>query len=231
MKRLAAALSRVWRARFHRYEIDDPRPMAERAPYTFFLPSENELLAVQPGDIVKLVFRAVPPSPEWEAERMWVRVTSASGNKLHGALDNQPSDMPQLRLGDSVAFHRSDIIDVDWADDRATTPPAAPPRREYWDRCLVDTCVVSAAVPVHFLYREEPEPPQESDRYSDSGWRIRGDYRGLDDGEVDARDVQYIALGAVLNVDDSWLHLICAPIGSVFMRNWETGTFGPASAD
>jgi hypothetical protein len=231
VKRLTAAFSRAWRARFHHYVIDDPRPIAESAPYTYFLPSENELLAVQPGDIVKLTFRGVPLSPEWGAERMWVQITHASGNELQGVLDNVPCDMPQLRLGDAVAFHRSDIIDVEWAEERDQLPPAAPPRREYWDRCLVDACVLDEGVLVHYLYREVPDLGEEGDRYPDSGWRIRGDYRDADDEAVSARDAEYIALGKVLNADDNWLHLIDAPIGSAFLRNWETGAFEPTTLD
>jgi hypothetical protein len=126
MKRLAAAFSRAWRARFHHYVIDDPRPIAESAPYTFFLPSENELLAIQTGDLAKLIFRAVPPSPEWGAERMWVRVASISGDQLQGVLENVPWDMPQLQLGEIVAFCRSDIIDVQWAEERASPRPLHP---------------------------------------------------------------------------------------------------------
>lgn len=229
MKRLAAAFSRAWRARFHHYVIYDPRPIAESAPYTFFLPSENELLAIQTGDLAKLIFRAVPPSPEWGAERMWVLVASISGDQLQGVLENVPWDMPQLQLGEIVAFCRSDIIDVQWAEERAQPPPAAPPCREYWDRCMVDICVVDDGVPVHYLYREAPDLEAEGDKYPDSGWRIRGDYREVDDDEVDKRDAEYIALGKVLNADDSWLHLIDAPVGSAFLRNWETGAFEPQS--
>jgi len=225
VRRLAAALSRRWRAHFHRYAIDDPRPVADDAPYTYFLPSENELLAVQPEDMVKLIFRGIPPSPEWGAERMWVRVTAASRHELQGVLDNVPSEMQQLRPGDPVTFRRSDIIDLIWAEDRDPAPPAAPPRREYWERCWVDDCVLNDGARVHFLYREEPAPPEQDDRFPDSGWRIRGDYRDVDDDAVNARASRYIALGKVLNADDSWLHLIDAPAGSAFLRNWETDAF------
>ena len=210
---------------FGRYEIEDPRPIAAGAPYTYDLPSENELLALEPGDLVRASFRSVPASPEWGAERMWVELQSIEENRLLGKLANIPSDMPQLRFGDRVTLLRSDVIDIDWSSDRRKPPPPSPDRRWYWERCLVDTCVIEDRIPVHFLYREEPDMAEEGDKYPDSGWRIRGDYRGLSDEQIDARKMSYIALGPVLNVDDSWLHLIDAPIGAAFIRDWGTGKF------
>ena len=210
---------------FGRYEIDDPHAIAADAPYTYFLPSENEVLALAPGDQVKLVFRSIPPGPKFEAERMWVTITAIEGDRIAGKLDNIPLDMPQFRLGDPVSFRRSGVIDVIWSGDRATPPPSTPPRREYWERCLVDECVLHDGAKVHSLYREEPDLAGEDDKYPDSGWRIRGDWRNLSNSEIDDREVTYVALGAVLNRDDSWLGLIDEPVGSAFIRNWETGAF------
>jgi len=215
---------------FGRYEIDDPRPIAADAPYTYYLPSENELLALAPGDQVKLIFRSIPSGPKFEAERMWVTITAINGDSVSGELDNTPFDMPQMRLGDAVSFERSDVIDVIWSDDRADSPPSAVPRREYWDRCLVDECVLYEGAKIHSLYREKPELAGADEKYPDSGWRIRGDWRDASDEELDARELAYVALGAVLNRDDSWLPLIDEPIGSAFIRNWETGAFEPEQA-
>lgn len=222
LKRYWDRLRRRWLGRF---EIEDPRPIAERAPYTYFLPSENELLALAPGDLVKLVFRSIPPAPEWEAERMWVRILETQGDRLAGTLENEPFDMPQLRAGRRIAFRRADVIDIEWAEARAKRPPSAPPRRNYWERCWVDACVLEDGTPVHYLYREAPSPAGEGEEHGDSGWRIRGDYRQVPDPEIDARERRYVALGAVLNQDDSWLHLIDAPVGASFIRDWSTGVF------
>lgn len=211
--------------------MDDPRENAARAPYTYFLPSENELLAIEVGDQVKIIVRSHPPSREWDAERMWFVVTAAAGDSLTGTLDNQPLDIPQLIQGTSLRFRRSDVTDIIWADDRSITPPAPTPRREYWDRCLADQCVLDGNAVVHFLYREEPDGDTVEDEYSDSGWRIRGDYRNIDDAELDDREVAYAALGAVLNRDDRWIHLIDEPIGSRFVRDWVSHTFDTDNLD
>lgn len=223
--RMPAFIDRAWRARFGKYMIDDPRPIADGAPYTYFLPSENELLALAPGDQAKVVFRSQPAGRKFEAERMRVTLTAVNGDELSGTLDNIPTDMPQLHLGDLVRFKRSDVIGIIWNGSRAASPPSSPDHREYWDRCLVDACVVDDGAMVHYLYRENPEVPEPAEIYPDSGWRIRGDYREISDAELDARESRYLAPGVVLNVDDSWLHLIDAPIGARFIRDWETGVF------
>lgn len=219
-----------WRRRlFGSYTIANPRPIAEDEPYTFFLPSENEVLALRPGDLVKLIFQSTPPSPEYAAERMWVRVVRVEGDRLWGALDNEPIDMPQLRAGREVAFRRGDVIDLRWGENHPVRPPSAPARRHYEARCLVDSCVLADRAAVHYLYRELPLPPVVGDE-PDSGWRIRGDYRGMEDEVIGARAVECVSLGVVLNIDDSWVHLIDMPTGSAFVRNWDTDTFEPESA-
>ena len=209
------------------YTVDDPRPIAEEAPYTYFLPAPEELAALLPGDQVKLIFRPVTPGDKWDAERMWVTIDTVDGDDISGRLDNEPEDNPHLHLGDIVSFKHHHVISVIWALNRGEIPPAPPEERGYWGRCLVDRCVIEDGTPVHHLYREEPEPPPE-DGYPDSGWCIRGDFRELSNEEIDARKVDFVALGLVLNHDDSWLHLIDEPIGSAFIRDWESGAFVPA---
>jgi hypothetical protein len=153
---------------------------------------------------------------------MWVSITAVEGGILIGRLENTPSDMPQLRLGSPITFRRYSVIDIEWNEHRKISPPSSPTRRWYWDRCLVDCCVTEDGVAVEYLYRETPDMSDDDDDHADSGWRIRGDARGVEDADFDRREA---ALGRVLNADDSWLSLIDAPIGSAFLRNWQSGTF------
>ena len=227
MKLVPDIVRRTLRRHFGRVSIDDPRENAAQAPYTYFLPSENELLAIGTGDQVKIIVRSHPASPEWDAERMWFAVTATAGDDLTGTLDNQPLDIPQLSPGAVLRFRRSDVTAIIWAEDRSIAPPQPTPRRAYWDRCLVDQCVLDGDALVHFLYREEPDPDTLQDEYPDSGWRIRGDYRDVDDATLSEREVAYVALGAVLNHDDRWIDLIDAPIGSGFIRDWVSHAFEP----
>lgn len=56
VKLVPDSLYNLYRRYFGRYTLDDPRPIAEGAPYTFYLPSTEEIAAVGPGDLVKLLF-------------------------------------------------------------------------------------------------------------------------------------------------------------------------------
>ncbi|PCD02576.1 hypothetical protein COC42_14315 [Sphingomonas spermidinifaciens] len=153
---------------------------------------------------------------------MWLTVSAVAGSTLTCTLANQP-DEPNapVKHGDFVTVDRAFLIDIDWAAPERAPPPT--PRREFWDRCLVDHCVLEGE-PIDYLYREDPDMTREGDRYSDSGWRIRGSAAAI---EVDGHGPEYIALGKVLNQDDSWLPLIDAPIGAAFQRG-EDGAFYPA---
>ena len=221
--RLAATLSQLRRRWLGRVIVVDPRPVAAAAPYTYFLPSENELLALAPGDLVQVTLRSDPPGSRWDAERLWFTVLTTDRDQLHAALETAPDDLPQLRSGQRLTFPRGAVIDIVWRDDRVPRPPSAPPRRGYWARCLVDDCVLNGRSKVHYLYRETPDMAEPDDRYEDSGWRLRGSDPAVADDERRGLAPCYVALGAVLNRDDSWLPLIDAGIGSAFVRNARGG--------
>lgn len=193
----------------------------EEAPYTFFLPSPELIEAIRPGDHVKVGFEYDPPGEEFCGERMWVLVTSVSNGRYHGTIDNEPSERI-VSYGDAVEFGSDEVLDVMLANKRCL--PALARRREYWDRCLVDNCVLNDDVHVEYIYREPPEPLEDAE-HGDSGWRIRGRQGSETDDEMEKREVSFVALGAVLNRDDSWVHLLDEPEGSAFMRNFATNTY------
>ncbi len=208
-----------------KYEIDDPRPTKANAPYTFYLPDNNRLNAIETGDSVQIIIRSVPLGIDYGAERMWVNVIEITGDDITGSLDNEPFDIPQLKLTDKIRFKRFHIIDYEWKDKKKEQQFPVVKSIQKWDRCLVDTCVLDRQIPITYLYKEEPDMTEEGDKYPDSGWRLRGDVDLMTDDEYDNGKPQYIALGKVLNVDDSWLHLIDEPVGSRFFKNKETGKF------
>lgn len=207
------------------YDVDDPRPIAASARYTFFLPSAARVAAISERDLVQAVIRARPRSEKFDAERMWVRVTHATTEWLEGTLESTPLDMPLLTHGSRIKLPRSHVIDVIFDESNVNLEPKEPPLRQYWDRCLVDQCVLDSKLTVGYLYREEPNMGKPDDKFPDSGWRIRGDMRGATRETLDGRKAAYIALGKVLNNDDSWIHLIDEPCGARFEKNYTTGIF------
>ncbi|MDI1295132.1 MAG: DUF2185 domain-containing protein [bacterium] len=224
--RIAHRLYNLRRRYFGTWSVEDPRPIQKEAPYTFFLPTTEDITALRPGDLVKLTIKSSPPGIEYDAERMWVILDSRGPKEWQGRLDNSPSDMPQLQAGDQICFQPHHIIDLQFEGEREV--PEQIPVRQYWDRCLVDNCVVDDGVPVHYIYREAADLAQKGDRYPDSGWRIRGDYRATSDDDLSKRPMEYIAIGKVLNADDSWLYLIDEPIGCAYIRNFATETYESA---
>jgi hypothetical protein len=169
--------------------------MAASAPYTYFLPDAELIEAIRAGDLVKAVFRAVPPSDTYDAERMWVEITSVQNEWLEGILDSDPADIPNFPKGSVVRLLRSHVIDVIFADPDTVPAASARPQREYWERCLVDQCVLDGELRVGYIYREEPDMIKDGDRFPDSGWCIRGDTRGKSAEELAAREIAYVALG------------------------------------
>ena len=218
MNELPHSLSEVYALHGGSFTIDDPRPVIAAARYTFFVPPPGAFAAVQPGDWVKAIFRAVPADRKFDAERMWVKVVEVLPEGFAGTLDTHPSDMPQLSPGAALFIPREWAIDIDWAEGRV--PPDYPPRRQYWDRCMVDACVLDGRSRADYLYREPGDLHQPGDEHRDSGWRIRGTEDGIAEDERLGRSPSYVALGAVLNQDDRWLHLIDEPDGEHF-RWWD----------
>jgi hypothetical protein len=194
------------------------------APYTYFLPHPDQIVSLRAGDMVKLLFEYDGEVEEYGGERMWVSVDRINGSEFEGELLSEPCES-HIAKGERVTFRAEDILDYRYADDRPE--PIVASSREFWERCLVDECVLYEGVPVEYIYREEPDMDEEGDKYPDSGWRIRGRAGEATDEELEASKPKYVALGAVLNRDDSWLQLIDAPVGSAFMRNFETGEYEP----
>ena len=94
------------------------------------------------------------------------------------------------------------------------------PPTEFLEALAVGDIVklIFESIPISYEYGAER-------MYPDSGWRIRGDVSLMTDAQCENESADYIALGAVLNADDSWLHLIDSPVGSQFFKNPETDEF------
>jgi hypothetical protein len=205
------------------YTLGDPRPLKEENPYTFFEPLAYLLEQLRIGDSVKLIFIADPPSRQWGAERMWVKITAIdSDDRIEGTLNNAPRDLPALKPGDVVQFFQYHIVDFQF-DENNCDPPINydedrfPKPREYWERCIVDDAIVKGELKVEHIERQVPG--EISNESPTDGTR------GLSDEEIAGRPYSFVALGVVLNKDDSWIEYIDCPVGSSYTRNWKTGLF------
>jgi hypothetical protein len=155
---------------------------------------------------------------------MWVTVTSVHDDQLEGGLDNDPDDIPGLEAGAPVSFFYWNIVAVQFAPEHGI-PSSRDTRREYWERCFVDKAILEGRLKVGYLCREEPDASGPDEIYPDGGLRIRGDMRNQPDEAIGAREATYMALGAVLNRDNSWLYLIDEPVGNAFDRNFDDDTY------
>ena len=190
------------------------------APYTYSMPWPEELAALEPGDGVQAIFREVEGGRHYDAERMWVGVEEVEDGWVRGQLDSEPYDMPSIKLHDTVRIPLTHVIAVTYREGKPW--PDVPKRRWYWDRCMVDQCVVDGRCHADYLYREAPDMTEPGDTDPDSGWRIRGTDEGIAEDERLGKAPEYIALGKVLNADDRWLHLIDREVGSAFL--WDAQT-------
>jgi hypothetical protein len=203
--------------------LNDPRPIAAEAPYSFYLPLPQELAALEQGDMVQAIFREIAGGRKYDAERMWVEVEAVADGFVSGKLVNTPFDMPSLKLDDWMRIPLTHVITVKFQEGKPLLDMAGP--RSYWDRCFVDACVVEGRCHVDYFYREEPDMTKDGDKDPDSGWRIRGTDDAIAEDERLGEKPMYIALGKVLNQDDRWIHLIDSPVGSAFKWDADKGDY------
>ncbi len=201
--------------------LQDPNPVAAEAPYTFFLPPPEHLDELREGDLIKAIF--TDRDGGHGAERMWVTIERVAQDYFVGTLSNQPDDMQNLEEGDPVSIPKSHVIAALTGDNRPLPKVDRP--REYWERCMVDQCVLAGRSLVDYLYREVPDLTREGDEEPDSGWRLRGTDEAIAEDEERSQGPQYVALGAVLNRDDRWIGLIDQPAGNAWHWDDEQRSF------
>src|SRR6187551_1107926 len=112
--------------------IDDPRPIAAAAPYTFVMPHPDEIAALEPGDGIKAIFRQTEGETEYDAERMWVLIERIEDGAVFGSLDCEPIDMPLIKPGDRIKVPLTHAIAAVFRNGNHR--PDTPPRREFWER-------------------------------------------------------------------------------------------------
>ncbi|HEY1043575.1 MAG TPA: DUF2185 domain-containing protein [Telluria sp.] len=202
------------------WKLENADLIAAANKYTFFKPSRATIAKVAPGEVVKLIFSFESDDPDApSAERMWVLVDKVEPDgRFLGRLDNHPGWIKDSKAGDPVEFDASHIISTEHPEEGEDLPS------RYAKRCFVTHRILCDGVPVGCLYREEP------DREDDSGWR----FLAGDETEAymeDSDNCSYVSVGAVLAMDDTFIHLLDAEAGAAFERDEETGSFIACECD
>lgn len=193
---------RTWR-------LIDPRPSLRAHPYTFFVPSDGEINALEQGDLVKMMFE-VTQGDETPVERMWVRFHERDPEGCIGRLDNVPYQIQGLAAGDVITFQPWHITEVQElrVDD-------AQDEERMFARCHVDPHVLDGTAPIQRMVRRKRRwyEPRRIARYPDTGWYIYSDRK------LPARAMKYVAIGVVLNADDSPLSHLRSDFGTRLKRS------------
>jgi hypothetical protein len=160
-----------------RYTIEDPRPIAEENPWTYYYPCEARRLAVSAGDGVKLLF-GPPKDAEGMTERMWVLVTGVDPEDpefLIGRLGNEPV-IRAMDFGEEVRFSRHHVIEI--VTERTDDPEETCVQDDRaFARCLLDERVWSGDEPPARATNGHPQPADYDGGPMDfpwGGWRIVG---------------------------------------------------------
>ena len=200
------------------WQLADCIKIAEENKYTFYKPSRKLTDQLKIGNSAKLNFQFESTNHEDPSgERMWVIITDKQGDTFKGTLDNNPFYLRDLHYQDIIEFEHKHIIDHNLEISEPNLID------KYLDRCFVTNKILYQNVPVSYLYREEPMEKEDDSEYVDSGWRIlAGDE--TDEYMDDPQNSNFVSLGAVLSLDDSFIDLLEAEIGSSFERN-ESGKF------
>ncbi|HEX8257402.1 MAG TPA: hypothetical protein VF589_07200 [Allosphingosinicella sp.] len=117
--------------------LEDGEERRREAPATFWLPELTDRQSLQPGDLVKLIFRLAVDNDEEPVavERMWVIVRERVGDQYLGILDNDPraiGENEELWSGVELPFSARHVIDIR-RDPAEGSEPAPLPTR-FWDR-------------------------------------------------------------------------------------------------
>lgn len=195
------------------WRLEDAEEVSKQNKYTFYKPSRQLTEKLEVGHLVKLIFEFDSSNEEHpRAERMWVLITAIEDGVFKGVLDNHPFYLHELYAGDEITFEHKHIVD----HDMELSEPSLVDK--YYDRCLVTHKVLYEQAAINYIYREEPMQEDEELDYVDTGWRVlSGDETEeyLDDPDHSS----FVSLGKVLSLDDSFIHLLDAAVGTTFERN------------
>ncbi|PSJ57036.1 DUF2314 domain-containing protein [Kumtagia ephedrae] len=118
------------------WSLEDGETYHAAAPETFWIPSRQKRESLQPGDLVKLIFRiSVDDADESIAvERMWVLVRERIVGGYLGMLNNEPSAIAaneEFWLGTELPFSAKHVINIEEKDENTVALAREEPRRRW----------------------------------------------------------------------------------------------------
>jgi len=138
--------------------LEDAERKHRADPHSFSIPRAELRRTLAPGTLVKLLF-AFADRGGTGVERMWVEVVHVDGDRYVGRLDNEPSAIGDLRLGDRIEFGAEHVAAL-WREATAAVRPD-------------QFAIVSSRI-----WREGAEPTQAARRPPGedlfSGWVVLG---------------------------------------------------------
>jgi hypothetical protein len=137
--------------------ILDLRPLAEKRPYTYGLPKEECLDAIDKGDAVCV--GVYGPKNVYSVEA-WFEVLSATTDDIEGRMINVPHGWPDPASDIVLKFAKSAVTDVNFADPKYQ-PLAELPSKKYSGHCLIDSAIHFPDGKVQHMFREEPIDPAQ----------------------------------------------------------------------
>lgn len=184
--------------------------ISKENPYTFYVPSDKLIKMLGVGDLVKLMFvnNKRTDTDVMQAERMWVEIIKINNDNFVGKSDNQPYEIQGLNAGDEIHFKNYHIMNV-YSDE--LKDPILSLSNQYWDKRITTLAILNNNATIGYICRTEPCNDE------DSGWQIlSGDetQEYLDNAENGC----FVALGVLLNIDGSFIHLLSSDIGTAFQK-------------
>jgi hypothetical protein len=93
------------------YILESGEELNRLYPDSFHLPPRDRRYGLEPGELVKLIFRIETRAGE-EVERMWVQVKGRGAKGYVGSLDNDPFCETSLKSGAEILFGPEHVIDI-----------------------------------------------------------------------------------------------------------------------
>ena len=73
------------------------------------LPTKEQLLEIEEGDFVQLIFGS---SEIAGAEELWCKVVKLAGSYAYGELVGEPRNISNLKKGNLVSFYLGDVVKI-----------------------------------------------------------------------------------------------------------------------